>query len=88
MNKRTPEMQSAIDIEYKRLQGFDPEIRNGLIERHFHTDEEKKSIRKCTEVYNTKCLEFRDFCESIVLNIIEAPPPTLKQVLEKELLTA
>ncbi len=89
MTIRTPDMQNAIDAKYTKLQEFDPEIRNGLVERHFHADNQREEIRRRREAYNAKCLEFRIFCERTVLQIIEHTPQTPEEkALEQELLVA
>lgn len=89
MNTGTPDMQNAIDAEYARLEEFDPEIRNGLVERPFHNKNQREGIRRRTEAYNARCLEFRNFCERIVLQIVQITPPKPEErALEEELLIA
>jgi hypothetical protein len=70
MTIRTPEMQTLIDREYAKLEAFDPEIRHGLIERHFHSKEQREDIKRRMDLYNAECLKFRDFCEKIVVDIV------------------
>ncbi len=86
MNTRTPEMQALIDEQYIHLQNFDPEIRNGLIERPFHTENQREDIRRRTESYNAKCLTFRNFCERLVWSIIESTPTVPENEKTEELL--
>lgn len=86
MNIRTPEIQALIDEQYILLQNFDPEIRNGLVERPFHTENQREDIRRRTESYNAKCLAFRSFCERSVWNIIESTSTVPEKDETEELL--
>ena len=96
MNNRTPEVQKWIDIEYHKLQEFDPEIRNGLIVRNYHTSEQRENIEHRIKLYNSACLKFLQFCEREVAHILaEAPSIGTERIYspsgdlsERELLVA
>lgn len=62
MINRTEQQQERINTAYTELQNLDPEIRDGLTVKPYHTPEVRKSILDRTKEYEAACIAFRNFC--------------------------
>lgn len=65
--------QTYINLEYRKLQNFDPEIRDWeLTVQSYHTHEQAESIKLRIKKYESQCDSFRKICQERVELIHQA----------------